>query len=243
MRTLPAAELLEIWERGVQGDPLSRMLDLLAAAFPETGRDELAHEPIGARDARLLSLREALFGPAIMSMARCPECGERLDLKFMVDDVRVPPSVGRDGPLRLRIGSYGIVFRLPDTMDLATCAGMDIEEARARLLQRCLYEGRCDDEPISASEIPGEVAGHIIAAMAAADPQADLQIALICPACGHRWSIIFDIVSFLWSEIDAWAMRLLHDVHVLAHAYGWSEAAILLLSPQRRQIYLTMATG
>jgi hypothetical protein len=71
--------------------------------------------------------------------------------------------------------------------------------------------------------------------------QAEIRIALTCPDCGYRWNELFDIVSFFWTEIDAWARRLLREVHVLASAYGWNEHDILSLSPVRRQIYLALA--
>ena len=76
--------------------------------------------------------------------------------------------------------------------------------------------------------------------MAVADPQADVRLAMTCPACGHKWKAIFDIVSFFWSEIDSWVKRTLHEVHVLASVYGWSEAEILHMSAWRRQSYLAM---
>lgn len=47
-------------------------------------------------------------------------------------------------------------------------------------------------------------------------------------------------MSFFWDEINHWAKRLIHDVHILAVAYGWSEEKILALSPWRRQAYLDL---
>ncbi|HXI74354.1 MAG TPA: hypothetical protein VNG94_02120, partial [Pyrinomonadaceae bacterium] len=79
--------------------------------------------------------------------------------------------------------------------------------------------------------------------MAEADPQADLRLDLSCPACGHRWQALFDIDSFFWSEINAWAQRVLTEVHALASAYGWRERDILDLSPRRRQFYLGLVSG
>jgi hypothetical protein len=76
--------------------------------------------------------------------------------------------------------------------------------------------------------------------MAEADALGDVQLALTCPQCGHEWQAPFDIASFLWTEINAWAHRTLQDVHELARAYGWREADILALSPWRRQVYLEM---
>mgnify|MGYP003381458898 FL=1 len=62
----------------------------------------------------------------------------------------------------------------------------------------------------------------------------------MCPSCDHRWSALFDIVSFFWREIDDWARRTLREVHSLGRAYGWSEADILTLSAWRRRAYLEM---
>jgi hypothetical protein len=67
-----------------------------------------------------------------------------------------------------------------------------------------------------------------------------VQLSLTCPDCDARWDAPLDIASFLWSEVQAWALRTLADVHTLARAYGWAEADILALSPPRRQAYLEL---
>ena len=46
-----------------------------------------------------------------------------------------------------------------------------------------------------------------------------------------------DIRAVLWAEVEAWANELLHDVHALASAYGWSESDVVRLSPWRREWY------
>ena len=71
-------------------------------------------------------------------------------------------------------------------------------------------------------------------------PGAWTELALACPECGHRWTETFDIVSFLWAELDSCAHRLVGDVHSLASAYGWRESDVLALSPSRRQAYLEL---
>jgi hypothetical protein len=80
----------------------------------------------------------------------------------------------------------------------------------------------------------------ITAAMAEADPQAEVELSLRCLMCGNQWLAPFDVVSFLWREIDAWATHILREVHQLASAYGWSERDILALSPLRRRHYLEL---
>jgi hypothetical protein len=55
--------------------------------------------------------------------------------------------------------------------------------------------------------------------------------------------VAFDIASYFWDEINAWANRILREVHILASRYGWSERDILALSPWRRQFYLDMVNA
>jgi hypothetical protein len=63
---------------------------------------------------------------------------------------------------------------------------------------------------------------------------------LTCPNCCNQWEGQFDIASYLWTEINTWARHMLQEVYLLARAFGWSEYAILTMSPQRRQLYLEM---
>jgi hypothetical protein len=89
-------------------------------------------------------------------------------------------------------------------------------------------------------ELPDETIEAISAAMLEADPQAETILHLTCPACGHEWDLLFDVVDFFWREISAQAQRLLREIDALARAYGWTEREILNLPAQRRQTYLEM---
>jgi hypothetical protein len=234
MRALSATELLDAWERGLAQRPPERALTLLAAASTAGAAEALPALSVGRRDAALLALRERLFGPRLVSLADCPSCGERLELEFDVDEIRAPEP---DDAETLSVFDDGreVRFRLPQSGDLVALAECgDVDDARALLLRRCLFDQTPD-------ELPAEVIDAVIARMAAADPQADVQLDLACPACGHRWLAVFDVVTFLWSEIHTWAHRTLQDVHRLAKAYGWREPDILALTPWRRQVYLEMA--
>ena len=84
------------------------------------------------------------------------------------------------------------------------------------------------------------VVDHVSARLSDLDPQADVRIDAACPSCANRWQAPFDIVSYLWAEIDAWACRMLRDIVRSAAAYGWRESEILALSPIRRQVYLDL---
>jgi hypothetical protein len=238
MRDLSAAELLEVWERGRGADPVRRALLLLGAAEPHTPADELAALSIGRRDARLLRLRECVFGGRLEAVTSCATCGERLELAFGVGEllrsVDAEPGPEEAPPLELEAAGYHVRFRLPTSADLVAVAEAGAT-APVALLERCVEEVEGTE-----AELPPELADALASRMAEADPGADLELALTCPACAGRWTAPFDIVAYFWAEIEVWARRTLREVHRLASAYGWSEPAILALSPQRRQAYLEL---
>jgi DNA-directed RNA polymerase subunit RPC12/RpoP len=241
MRILSASELLDVWERGLAQQPLERALELLGAACPEMSPDALAHISIGRRDAGLLTLRAWTFGAQMAGVISCARCGDRLEL--VLDLAGLPlPSLGAEATeVSLELPGYEIRFRPPNSADLAACASLGLVAIRAQLLARCVIEVRSESRTVAADQLPEHCMQAIMERMAEADPQADIQVDIACPACNHRWRQTFDIVSFFWSEIDAWARRVLREVHSLALAYGWSENEILALSPRRRQLYLEMA--
>ena len=215
---------------------------LLAAACPESRPEDMAGLSIGRRDARLLSLRERLFGPHLASIGVCPACGEQLELGFEVTDILIETEEEPPSRLTLEMDGYEILFRLPDTSDLAALemTGASRQAIRSLMLNRCLSEARYNGKEQKVEELPTAIVDEVTERMSVADPQADVKLSLDCPSCGNRWLAPFDILSFLWSEIETWARRLLREVHLLARAYGWSEADILAMSALRRQTYLEM---
>ena len=251
MRPLSAAEMLSVWERGQARAPAERALALLAAACPEETADALAGLPVGRRDARLMVLREWTFGPRLASVAVCPACGDRLEIGAGVADLLVPVEEAPPDRLEVEVGGHRLALRLPDSRDLMALAGAgDLPALRRRLLGRCLLavsrQGEPETDPLPddfPDNLPDAVVGAAAARLAAADPQADVRLSLGCPACGHSWLAVFDIVTFFWREIETWAVRTLREVHTLATAYGWREVDSLALSPWRRQIYLQMVGG
>ena len=254
MHTLSAWELLNVWERG-RGQPAAQQaLLLLSAAHPDTPPVALAELSVGRRDGRLLALREQIFGPQMASLVACPDCGERLEFAVAVSELLVADRLvagqqasnaqaAEEGEVALSLTSagYEVRFRLPNSLDmLAAARCQDPSAARQLLVERCLLSARQNGDDADLSQLPAEVVEATVERMAQADPQADVQLDLTCPACDRRWQAALDIVSFFWSELDTWAQRILRDVHVLALAYGWNEADVLALSPWRRQLYLEM---
>lgn len=248
MRPLAAVELLDVWERGRASPPWQQALLLLAASCPEYTPETLAHLAIGRRDGLLFRLREWTFGSELSSMVQCPACGDRLEFAFDGGKIQTERDEASD-VIDFHAAGYQGRFRLPNTEDLVAVMGLpDQETARRALLVACLIdvspvsEGEERSEKISATAqaLPPDAQEAIVQRMQEADPQADIQISLACPACNHRWVASFDVVSFFWQEIDDWVWRTLREVHTLASVYGWSENEIMSMSAWRRRVYLEM---
>ncbi|MBV9404695.1 MAG: hypothetical protein JO211_05090, partial [Acidobacteriaceae bacterium] len=224
-------EVIEIWERGERLHPLDRALLVLAAAYPEMPANAVADWPLGRRNSALAELRSAMFSPLLNAWIGCPQCEEKLE--FQIDTQNL---IAQDDAVDNRLVLLnGRTFRLPTSRDLAVAIReSDPADAPFRLLQNC-YLG--EDQDRVWSDLDLEEVGE---SMAAADPLAETRLAFSCPNCGHNWDETFDLLQFMWTEIDAAAKQTLRDVHTLASAYGWTEREILGLSWPRRAWYLSM---
>jgi hypothetical protein len=242
MRALSTAELIAAWEVGVGQCAARRVLTLLEAACDEaTTPEQITQLSIGQCDERLLWLREQIFGPRLNALSACPECRETVEFGINAADIRVSPISDSIEAIHLEHQDYDVRFRLPNCSDIASLdASADDKINRERLLERCVLNVQHKGADVSAERLPAEVVSAISERMAQADPQVDVQLALACPQCGHQWNSPLDIMSFFWSELHAWALRLLHEIHLLASAYGWRQTDILSMSATRRHAYLEM---
>jgi hypothetical protein len=236
------AAWLDVWERAAAA-PAAARADVLAAHRSDA--DAVALLPLGSRDALLLDLRALLFGPHLRSTAACPACAERCEWDCDLDALRVPHvAPGKDGEFELVDAGWRVRARAVTSTDLAAISACGDETAALRaLLRRCVIAARHGDRDVDPAELPGAWVEKLSAVLSAADPQAATTIALVCPACGQTWEAAFDIGTYLFKELDAWAQRTLADVHELAQRYGWSEPEILALSPARRARYLALASA
>ncbi len=220
MRQLTSAELIQVWERGHEMPPAQRAVALAEAALADEDGPAAVDLPI-------------LFGPRVSGQDSCAECGAVLDVSFDLGALAAGHAPART-PVTVRVGKRALRCRALTTADLIAAAEADGPDFRAGLLARCVTG--TDGQP--ATDLPAPAIAKVMSALLAADPLADVRLAVTCGECGHQWDTTFDIASFLWTEICAAAERLLGDVHVLAMAYGWSENEVLAVGPRRRQYYL-----
>lgn len=244
MRAFSDHEVLRVWETGLALHPVDRALAVLATVFPAAERDVLVATGVGRRNERLMEVREANFGPGVSGVVGCPVCQETLEWTLDLDDVRASGGAAAGGPTaRFAADGYELTYRLPDSSDLAAVvlAG-DVAGGRATLLDRCVIGARRGDTAVETGSLPERVVSGLAAEMEARDPRAETLLDFGCPACGFRWQAHFDVLEFLWAEIQARAESLLDEVRALARSYGWSEGDVLGMSPVRRRFYLEITS-
>jgi hypothetical protein len=178
---------------------------------------------------QLLRLRQISFGPDLQGCLPCAVCGARLEftlnLPRMIDHLEAEAA---------KVGSISTATRQASLCDLRAVMGEeDPHEARRALLEHCLRNGDVGEEFASEEEA--------LDAFTQLHRGAELVGQATCAECGQSQEFDFDIARFLWAEVRNRALGLLREVHELATAYGWFEAEILRMTPQRRQAYLEMA--
>jgi hypothetical protein len=220
-------ELLSTWAVGSASGRVRRPLALLEHAV---GVDAaaLGQWPLGRRDAALIDVLIDAFGGDVEATADCAACGEEMEVAFAAGAIRTEYA----GDDSVDAGD-GLVVRALTTDDVAAAAGAGRDEgAVARVLAaHCAgVDGPVGDDALEA----------IGAALERLDPQADVRIAVACPACGHDGEAGFDVAAYVWRLVEARARELIAEVDALARAYGWREADVLALPRERRELYLEM---
>ena len=252
---LSEAEWVTLFERAAHMHPLHRSLHMLAAAYRDTATErgqpgatdnfnpeQLAELDMADRNRQLMNLFLENFGAQLECESNCPQCDEgvelALDLRRVLADTATTTRT-----FITTTGGFHISYRLPNTRDLLVTARCGhAATARAELLAACIVRcERADDAAtVDAGELPEEVLQHVAEQMGRCDPHAEILARLTCPECATPFRIMVDIADLLWAKIVARAKTALRAVHVLARAYGWSEADILNMSEPRRALYLSL---
>jgi hypothetical protein len=227
-----AGAIVEIWEQGLYQQPIDRALTILSVL---TGRprQELAAMTLERRDSLLLERRAQLFGGSFSGSSACGGCGCDVEVSVTADELDIPEE-----RFVVKVADTELVVQMPTSIDLAAAARCDtVDAARRELVRRCIRGSQRDDNDVSFGD---EVVSAVEAEL---DRRAGVSAGVVqvtCPDCGNDWELELDVAGFMWREIEILAIRLLRQVDVLARRYGWSEQAILALSPGRRRFYLEL---
>ncbi len=200
---------LALVEQGAALAPLDRAVRLVAVLTGITP-GQASEWPLDRRNRALIEARQAMFGATMAFVVRCSACGETMEGGLNCDD------------LLALDGEPDALVRAPSSRDVAEAVRRD---DAALLAERCA---------------PGLVLSpeDLEARLERACPLLDLRVELTCDACGAAIAERFDIVRYLWRELERRAGQVLDEVHALARAYGWREGDVLALGPARRRAYL-----
>jgi hypothetical protein len=243
MRPLTSSELLTVWERGLNQTLIQKTLTLLHHACPEMDQEDLAKLSVGQRDARLLKIRAWMFGPIFKNIADCPKCSELVEWETQMNDLQLIAEKNTEFPKEydMEMADYKLRFRLPDTNDILKVITKKRNDPDPDLLLfTCILAATYKGRKIKTEKLPEKIISELSGRIEELDPMADIQMSLVCPNCSNAWQARFDIISYLWAEIDSWARRMFQDIYTLASAFGWSEKDILEMNPKRRSIYVEM---
>jgi hypothetical protein len=237
-------------------DALSRLTELapdtsenaVASLSSSSSALSWAHLTITDFEAALLGLRRFLYGDSVLSIVRC-SCTERMEIEFsithLLDDSqgriprRVIPSVDRPNWFELQATRQvhehrrtradrpsQASFRLPTISD--QIAAFRSPNPYAFLKQQCI-------------ELPPSVHGTSLSierAMEAMSPAISRSIEGMCAACGVTLRAQLHVPSLVLHELRVSAAHIYREVHTIAAAYHWEEAAILDIPQLRRQAYV-----
>jgi hypothetical protein len=226
--------------------PPPRALLYLASQVATTATGEpvdWAGLPATDLDATALIIRRSWLGDTIGAETRCPDpdCAERIDVSFSIAAYldhhrphrpRGVTEAAESGWFRLASTSAkgtSVRFRIPTIADLLAVQSAGLPPADT-------LTGRCVDAP----QLTRPVARRLDRALSALAPRLNDLLGGACPGCGQEVALRFDPVSFAMADLSNAFAGLYAEVHALAGAYGWPEAAILALPRRRRQRYASL---
>lgn len=207
--------------------------------------DVVARElTLGDREAVLLHLCAELWGKQLDGVVDCPACAAPMNITLRVDDLLLSATAQATESYDVWIGTTRVRLRPLRGADVewleTQLHGHALEDATDALLQRCVLSAT---PPLPATSLPTETRARLSEALAQIDPQAEILLDLICPACAAAFQAPFDTATYLLRELRQRQRFLDHEVHALAWHYHWSERDILALPLRRRQRYLEMVAG
>ncbi len=237
-------DLLSVWEFGVHHSVIETSLFLLTYGYPSYNMNQIASFSIGERDARLLHIREKLFGTTLHNTSNCTACGQKMEWETDTALIKLQ-AISEEVKMELfdlSYKDYQIRLRLPNSQDILELLPDDNKTTQINsLVRKCIVETTLPQEQIES--IPEELMNELVMKMEEKDPQANIVMNLSCAECKNEWGATFDIMQYLWTEINDWAIQLMQDVYLLASKFGWSEKDILNMSRFRRNLYLNMIKG
>lgn len=206
--------ILDIYGQGMAADPANR-----AALLCQAGGGDALTLSVSDVDRTIWSWLRATFPGPLDAVLDCAACGQGVEFT-LPDGFVLPERETRSERLKVAYGGKEYALRFPRLDDL-----------RGGALAR---DALAHDAPWND---PGfEAAAEV--ALLKADPGLKVELRLECAVCGTVQVQPLDAAGFAWARLEQAARRAASEIAQLARAFGWSEAELTAMTPQRRAIWL-----
>ncbi len=229
-------------EKGIYGTTTPELVTLIGKLIERRGGLSLASDDIygltaSDRDRLSAALYRDIYGDRIDATLRCRSCESIFDIDFQLASLQ--KSLYREQPEASADETYqtpqGYVFRLPTSEDEIETSGAPQSDAYACLLEKILVDP-CYQDLLSGSEARRrEVVDAVESQLTRIAPIVDLEMNARCPECSTEQKVHFDLQRFFLERLLQDRRWLMHEIHMIANAYGWSLDNILSLSRRERK--------
>jgi hypothetical protein len=234
---------------------LTRCIQRIGSISPVS--ESIVHNLLVAdRDFLLLKLREATFGSRVQGTLPCPwpDCGEKVDIDFSIDDIPVTASEDKGPVFALSLSPeaaffengksfHELTFRLPTGADQELVSPRLAENeslALTELLARCIQSigAVAIESPAQLEGLSSMARMEIEVEMLRVAPRIELNMDVVCPECTRVFTAPFDLQDFFFGEMRTSRDLLYREVHYLAYHYHWSEKEIMEMPKDARRNYI-----
>jgi len=183
----------------------------------------------------LLAVRLADDGDAhAPALTHCSACGEGFEID--IELARCVAAADDEALAWTSPEGHALVLRLPCGRDLADWRSRQLHDERR--IAASLVVSIDGQAPAAGFEMPGAWLEALAERLAERDPFTALLVDAPCPDCGHVNPTDVDLEALLLHDFSVRQRRTLEDVALLARAFHWSEAQILVLPAWRRAHYI-----
>jgi hypothetical protein len=243
VRTLSAGDWLVAYEQLPHQPAWLWPAALIALGYDGMSLDDAMALPLPYREGLLLQLRRRHFGNEMHGRSICPACGSENEITLDCQELAsaFPAWEGQPPPstttVELPSGASAVLAPLT-AWDWAEASRLPSRQAALLLQDNGVKAIRSQGIEVAWDGL--EEADQTALAQALENLNGGLRLEVICAMCRHKENREIDLGLWLAQEVSRAAQGILREVDCLARAYGWSERAILELSPLRRRLYLEM---
>lgn len=229
------SSILNIWDSCVDKNQAFKGVALASLALNEKNHSNISDWSIEKRDVALFHVRKTLFGNKFSNIAHCPQCNQTVEWDLYLQQMGIPNLIDIPDNLEIpiKIADYNLMVRLPNSNDL-------FSNNKDKIIENCILNFKEYNEQLIDQKIPDILVNQISSKYDEICKASNITYHLNCVECEHKWQVIFDIVAYLWKEIDQWAKSFLGQIYMLAKTFGWSETDIINMSDNRRNYYLNL---